>query len=122
MEQIQLNVTIPVYYGAMPNLGLYTKPGGPIDNWAELLPMGKISEAREAQETAIEIAVKDIYFVSEAMHEAGSDGINFDTVGASGDADFLAALKAVERLKKISRRSMLKWEWPENLSLVCTES
>ncbi len=100
MEQIQLNATIPVYYGAMPNLGLYTKPDGPIDNWAELLPMGKISEAREAQETAVEIAVKDIYFVAEAMHEAGSDGINFDTVGASGDADFLAALKAVERLKK----------------------
>jgi len=34
------------------------------------------------------------------MHQAGSDGINFDTVGASGDADFLASLKAVEKLKK----------------------
>jgi dimethylamine---corrinoid protein Co-methyltransferase len=100
MELIQLNATIPVYYGAMPNLGLYTKPDGPIDNWSELLPMGKVREAREAQEKAAEAAVKDMYFVSEAMHEAGSDGINFDTVGASGDADFLATLKAVERLKK----------------------
>ncbi len=100
MEQIQLNATIPVFYGAMPNLGLYTKPDGPVDNWSELLPMGKIQESREAQEEAVEIAVKDICFVSGIMHEAGSDGINFDTVGASGDADFLAALKAVEKLKK----------------------
>jgi dimethylamine---corrinoid protein Co-methyltransferase len=100
MEQIQLNATIPVYYGAMPNLGLYTKPDGPIDNWSELLPLGKVPEAREAQEKACEMAVKDIYFVAEAMHEAGSDGINFDTVGASGDADFLASLLAVEKLKK----------------------
>lgn len=100
MEQIQLNATIPVYYGAMPNLGLYTKPEGPVENWAELLPMGKVKEARYAQEEAVEIAVKDMFFVSEAMHEAGSDGINLDTVGASGDADFLAALKVVEKLKK----------------------
>ena len=34
---------------------------------------------------------------------SGSDGINFDTVGASGDADFLAALKSVEKLKRLSR-------------------
>lgn len=100
MEQIQLNATIPVYYGAMPNLGLYTKPDGPIENWSELLPKGKINEAREAQEEAVEHAVKDMYFVSTAMHESGADGINFDTVGASGDADFLATLKAVEKLKK----------------------
>ncbi len=101
MEQIQLNATIPVYYGAMPNLGLYTKPDGPVDNWSELLPLGKIAEAREAQEEALELAVKDIYYVCEAMHEAGADGINLDTVGASGDADFMAALRAVEKLKSI---------------------
>jgi dimethylamine--corrinoid protein Co-methyltransferase len=33
------------------------------------------------------------------MWEAGADGINFDTVGAAGDADFLAALLAVEKLR-----------------------
>lgn len=100
MEQILLNATLPVFYGAMPNLGLYTKPDGPIDNWSELLPQGKVKESREAQEEAVGHAVKDMVFVSSTMHEAGSDGINFDTVGASGDADFLAALKAVEQLKK----------------------
>ena len=61
MEQIQLNATIPVFYGAMPNLGLYTKPDGPVDNWSELLPLGKIQESRALQEEAVEIAVKDIY-------------------------------------------------------------
>ncbi len=100
MEQIQLNATIPIFYGAMPNLGLYTKPDGPIDNWSELLPMGKIKEALEGQEEAVELAVRDMFVVAEAMYESGADGINFDTVGASGDADFLATLIVVEKLKK----------------------
>ena len=33
------------------------------------------------------------------MYEAGADGINLDTAGAAGDADFLAALRAVERIR-----------------------
>jgi len=39
-------------------------------------------------------------YVGSALYEAGADGINFDSVGASGDADFKAALVATERLKK----------------------
>ncbi len=99
MEFTQLNCIIPVFYGAMPNLGLYTKPDGPVDNWSELLPMAKIGEAREAQEEAIEMAVKDMVYIASILYEAGADGINFDTVGASGDGDFLATLKAIEILK-----------------------
>ncbi|CEO88863.1 Dimethylamine methyltransferase MtbB2 (fragment) [Syntrophaceticus schinkii] len=100
MELTQLNCMIPVFYGAMPNLGLYTRPDGPIDNWSELLPMGKISEARAAQEEAVEMATKDMVYVASLLYEAGADGINFDTVGASGDGDFLATLKAIEILKE----------------------
>lgn len=100
MELTQLNCLIPVFYGAMPNLGLYTKPDGPIDNWSELLPMAKIDEARAAQEEAVEMAVKDMVYIASILHEAGADGINFDTVGASGDGDFLATLRAIEELKK----------------------
>ena len=37
--------------------------------------------------------------IGEAMWEAGADGMNFDTSGAAGDADFLAVLKAVRRLR-----------------------
>ncbi len=96
-----LNSTVaPVFYGGMPNLGLYSQPDGPCPNPADLLPMGKIEEARQAYEEAIEYAVKDIVFVASEMYEGGVDGINIDTVGAAGDADFLAALKATEILKK----------------------
>ena len=34
------------------------------------------------------------------MAEAGADGIQFDTAGASGDADFLAALNAAKALSE----------------------
>ncbi|ATW26132.1 [dimethylamine--corrinoid protein] Co-methyltransferase [Candidatus Formimonas warabiya] len=99
MERAQLNCIIPIFYGAMPNLGLYTKPDGPIDNWSELLPLAKIPEARAAQEEAVEHAVRDMVFIASALYESGADGINFDTIGASGDGDYLAALKAAEILK-----------------------
>ncbi|MCL2883212.1 MAG: [dimethylamine--corrinoid protein] Co-methyltransferase, partial [Coriobacteriia bacterium] len=57
MRHAQQNTIIPVYYGAMPNLGTYTHPDGPCENWAELLPLGKIDEARENQEVAVEHSV-----------------------------------------------------------------
>lgn len=100
LEQALLVTTAPLFYGAMPNLGIYTQPDGPVPNPAELLPMGKISEAREAHEQAVELAVKDMVYVASAMHESGADGINFDTTGAAGDPDFLATLQACEILKK----------------------
>lgn len=100
MRHAQLNTIVPVFYGAMPNLGLYTKPDGPVGNWAELLPAGKIKEAKEAQEEAVQHAVKDIVTVAERMYEAGADAINLDTVGASGDADALAAFTATAEIHK----------------------
>jgi dimethylamine---corrinoid protein Co-methyltransferase len=99
MRQTQLLLTIPVAYGAMPDLGRYTVPDGPIPNWSQLLPLGQIDAARAAQEEAVGHAVDDIVYVAEGMYEAGADGINLDTAGAAGDADFLAALKAVERIR-----------------------
>lgn len=100
MEQAQLMTTLPLLYGAMPNLGLYTRPDGPVGNWSELLPAGKIMEAREAQEEAVEHAIRDIVFVASNMIESGADGINLDTVGASGDADVKASMEAVKILKE----------------------
>jgi len=96
-----LNIsTMPLFYGAMTNLGFYTKPDGPVENWAELLPLGQIKEAMAAQEDAIPHAVKDIVYVAKQMYDVGADGINLDTSGAAGDADFLAALQACEEIKK----------------------
>ena len=100
LEYALLVMTAPMSYGAMPNLGSYTQPDGPCINPMELLPQGKIAEARVAQEEMIEHAVKDMVYVGSAMYESGVDGINFDTTGAAGDADFLATLRAVEILRK----------------------
>ena len=83
----------------MPNLGLYSQPDGPFPNPAELLPSGKIDEARQSLENTVVDAVKDIVFVAGAMYESGADGINLDSVGAAGDADFLASLMAAEQLR-----------------------
>jgi dimethylamine--corrinoid protein Co-methyltransferase len=99
MRSAQALLTVPVHYGAMPDLGDYTKPDGPIDNWADLLPQGRIEEARAAQEAAVEQAADDMFYVAGHMWDAGSDGSDFDTAGAAGDADFLATLLAVERLR-----------------------
>jgi len=91
---------VPLFYGAMPNLGFYSQPDGPHPNPSELLPLGKIAAARESHEKSIEDAVKDIVYVASAMYESGADGINMDTTGAAGDPDFLAGLKAAEILKE----------------------
>ncbi len=99
MEQALLSTHIPLFYGAMPNLGLYSQPDGPFPNPAELLPSGKIDEARQSLENTVVDAVKDIVFVAGAMYESGADGINLDSVGAAGDADFLASLMAAEQLR-----------------------
>jgi dimethylamine--corrinoid protein Co-methyltransferase len=100
LEQTLMVTHPPLFYGAMPNLGLYSQPDGPFPNPSELMPLGKIAEARDAFEKAVENAIKDIVYVSSAMYESGADGINMDTTGAAGDADFLAALRATEILKQ----------------------
>jgi dimethylamine--corrinoid protein Co-methyltransferase len=99
LEQALLGTHIPIFYGAQPNLGLYSQPDGPFPNPAELMPMGKIKEAQESYEASVKDLVKDIVYVASLMHESGADGINLDTTGAAGDADFLASLLATEKLK-----------------------
>jgi dimethylamine--corrinoid protein Co-methyltransferase len=99
MKEARERITIPVHYGAQPDLGRYSRPDGPCGNWSELLPAMRIDEARAAQEEALELAVEDMVHVASAMWEAGADGVDFDTAGAGGDADLLATLLAVERLR-----------------------
>ena len=64
----------------------------PCPNPGDLLPKGKIAEARASYEEQIEHAVKDMVYVASRMYEAGADGINFDTTAAAGDAEFCATL------------------------------
>jgi dimethylamine--corrinoid protein Co-methyltransferase len=100
MEQLQQDLIMPLFYGAMPNLGLYTKPDGQWDNWAELLPQGNIEGAMESQEGALEQCCEDMFYICSLQAEAGACGIQFDTAGASGDADMLAALKCSKALSE----------------------
>jgi len=100
MQNAQLMLTAPVQYGAQPNLAFYSKPDGPADNWFELLPQGRIAEAKAAVEEAIDYATKDFIYVSDGMMEAGADGMDFDTTGGAGDADFLSTLRAVKHVRE----------------------
>lgn len=92
--------TAPLFYGAQPNLGLYFQPDGPHPNPADLLPKRRIKEARAAQEDAAGQLREDLVFVGKKLNGIGCEGLNFDTCGSAGDADFLAALQAIADLKK----------------------
>jgi len=98
MELLQHVTILPLFYGFMPNLGLYYQPDGPFPNPSDLLPKGRIEEARAAQEEALEACCEDIVWLSRQMVDVAADGVNFDTVASTGDADFLAALKACEEV------------------------
>jgi len=100
MHDAQHRLTIPLHYGSQADLGRYSKPDGPIPNWSELLPLGRIDEARAAQEEAAELAAADMRYVADAMWEAGADGIDFDTSAAAGDAELAAVLGVVRGLRR----------------------
>jgi dimethylamine--corrinoid protein Co-methyltransferase len=92
--------TAPFLYGAQPNMGLYFQPDGPHRNPADLLPLGKIKEAQEVQEAAAAQLREDLVFVGNRLNSVGCEGLNLDTAGSAGDADLLAALEAIEELRK----------------------
>lgn len=100
--------TIPLIYGTQPNLGQYFQPDGAFPNPSELLPAGKINEARESQEEAAEQLRNDLVFVAGNLYEVGCDGFNFDTAASSGDADFLATLEAIQELKEIAPKMAIE--------------
>ena len=87
--------TVPFLYGAQPNMGLYFQPDGPHPNPADLLPQGKIKEAQEVQEAAAEQLRQDLVFVGKKLDGIGCEGLDLDTSGSAGDADFWAALQAI---------------------------
>ena len=92
--------TAPFLYGAQPNMGLYFQPDGPHPNPADLLPQGKITEAQKVQEAAAEQLRQDLVFIGKKLNAVGCEGLNFDTSGSAGDADYWAALQAVSELKQ----------------------
>ncbi len=99
LKDAQQQTIVPLNYGAMPDLGRYSQPDGPAPNWSQLMPLGKIAEARAAQEEAMTHLEHDMWCVIEGMVGAGVDSIDFDTAGASGDADLLATLRVARRVR-----------------------
>jgi Dimethylamine methyltransferase (Dimeth_PyL). len=98
MELLQETTIFPLLYGFMPNLGLYYRPDGSFPNPSDLLPLGKIDEARKTQEEALQACQDDCILMSDCMLEMGADGIDYDTVASTGDAEFLAVLKTTEHV------------------------
>jgi dimethylamine---corrinoid protein Co-methyltransferase len=94
-----LTTTPALLYGVMPNMPTYTKPDGPCENAAELMPKGFIKEAQEAQVEAAGMLEQDLLLLGKAMDEAGADGLDLDTTAAGGDAEFYACLNAIEKLR-----------------------
>jgi len=99
LKDAQQQTVVPLNYGAMPDLGRYSQPDGPAPNWSQLMPLGKIAEAREAQVEAMVHLEHDMWCVIEGMVDAGVDGIDFDTAGAAGDADLLATLRVARKVR-----------------------
>jgi dimethylamine--corrinoid protein Co-methyltransferase len=100
LQNVNLITTIPVFYGAMPNLGLYYAPDGPFTEPIGLIKDRKMAEAKESMEKAAHRFVEDLEFITTRLYAVGLDALNIDTTAAAGDADFYGSLVAVERLKK----------------------
>ena len=98
MELLQHITILPLFYGFMPNLGLYYRPDGQFPNPSDLLPLGKLDEARKSQEEALEACRQDVVWLSKQMIDVSADGVNYDTVASTGDAEFLATLRACEHI------------------------
>lgn len=101
-QTVSMLTTVPLFYGSQPNMGLYFQPDGPFPNPADLLPLGKISEAQNAQEEAAEQLYSDMVYVGKGLDDMGCEGLNFDTAGSTGDAEFFATLKAARELKQLA--------------------
>ena len=102
MEILQEVTIFPLFYGFMPNLGLYYRPDGSFENPSDLLPLGKIAEARRTQEEALEKCMEDCIEMSDCMLEMGADGIDYDTTASTGDAEFLGVLKTTEHVAGVT--------------------
>jgi dimethylamine--corrinoid protein Co-methyltransferase len=89
-----------MFYSLAPAVLWYYQPDGPYQNPAELLPQGKIREARKASEKAADRLTEDVVYIGEQMYSVGCDAFNLDTCASGGDAEFQSNLNTVSRLKQ----------------------
>lgn len=100
LEQVIMESTVPMLYGAMPNLGLYYAPSGPYGNPADLMREFKTEEAQQQAELAADALTQDIEFITREFMNHGAEGFNFDTTASAGDAEYVATLRGVEKMRE----------------------
>lgn len=99
-KAISMLTTIPLIYGAQPNMGMYYHPTGPVASPSGYLSKFEFDKAKAVQEAAANQMQKDIFDVAESLYEVGCEAMNLDTTGSAGDADFWGCLQVVEKIKK----------------------
>ena len=100
LQNVMAMTTLPIFYGAMPNLGLYYAPDGPFPEPIALIRGRKMDEAKQAMTSAGERFIEDLLYITTRLYAVGLDALNIDTTAAAGDADFWATLHGTERIKK----------------------
>jgi len=98
-KTISMLTTIPLIYGAQPNMGMYYHPTGPVAYPFDYLSKQELKKAFQLQEEAARMMCRDICFVAEQLYEVGCEAMNLDTAASAGDAEFRGALSAVEDIK-----------------------
>jgi dimethylamine--corrinoid protein Co-methyltransferase len=100
LQNVLQMTTLPIFYGAMPNLGLYYAPDGPFPEPIALIRNRKMEDAKAAMNGAAERFIEDILYMTTRLYAVGLDALNIDTTAAAGDPDFWAVLHGTEKLKK----------------------
>lgn len=98
-KTISMLTTLPLIYGAQPNMGSYYHPTGPVEYPFDYLSKLEFKKAFQLQEEAAQMMRKDIYYVAEQLYEVGCEAINLDTAASAGDPEFWGSLLVVEDIK-----------------------
>jgi dimethylamine--corrinoid protein Co-methyltransferase len=98
-KAISMLTTIPLIYGAQPNMAMYYHPTGPIPSPFDYFTKHEFEKGFQFQEDAARMMREDILYVAKQLYEVGCEAINLDTAGSAGDAEFWGALMVVEDIK-----------------------
>ncbi len=124
MHDAQLCTVAPLQYGVMPNLGLYSKPDGPVRQLERAAAAGPHRRGpRVAKKRPSRWPSSTWSTWPTRSDEAGADAIDWDTTGASGDPEFLAAPQGRPPSSARSTLTLASSSaWPASSCSACTAS
>ena len=95
VELLMETTIFPLLYGFMPNLGLYYRPTARSRTPATSCRSARSTRpAGDAGGGRRKACLEDCIEMSDCMVEMGADGIDFDTVASTGDAEFYCGAPA----------------------------